>query len=237
MRQAVSQAAWHVAHRRAFGGALLDKPLMANVMADLEIETESATLMMLQLARAFDEAPHDPHAAAFRRIATPIAKYWVSKRCTGVVREAMECLGGNGYVEESMMPRLFRESPLNAIWEGSGNVIALDTVRAIGREPESLEVFIDEIATAHGADIRLDAAIEQLRPTLAAAGDPEGGARRIVETLATLWAASLMVRYAEPAAADAFVTSRIAGAHGTMFGTLPPTPSLAAIARSAVPEV
>ena len=135
MRQAVSQAAHHVAHRRAFGSPLIDMPLMANVVADLEVETQAAEALMVRTAATFDRAASEPGEAALRRVITPVAKYWVTKRCTGVVHESLECLGGNGYVEESIMPRLLRESPLNAIWEGSGNVIALDVLRALRDRP------------------------------------------------------------------------------------------------------
>ena len=236
MRQAVSQAAWHAAHRRAFGGLLIVKPLMQNVVADLEIEVEAATLMMMRLSGAFDRADADPQEAAFRRLATPVAKYWVTKRCTPVVREAMECLGGNGYVEESIVPRLFRESPVNAIWEGSGNVIALDTMRALAREPASGEAFVVESELALGADPALDHAIGEVRTTLATLTDPEHEARRIVERLAVTWAASLMVRHRSGPAADAYVMSRISGDGGAMFGTLPTGAGTGSIAATAVPQ-
>ncbi len=237
MRQAVSQAAWHAAHRRAFGGLLIVKPLMQNVVADLEIEVEAATLMMMRLSGAFDRADADPQEAAFRRLATPVAKYWVTKRCTPVVREAMECLGGNGYVEESIVPRLFRESPVNAIWEGSGNVIALDTMRALAREPASGEAFVVESELALGADPALDHAIGEVRTTLATLTDPEHEARRIVERLAVTWAASLMVRHRSGPAADAYVMSRISGDGGAMFGTLPTGAGTGSIAATAIPRV
>src|SRR5919107_1950841 len=166
MRKALSEASWHVAHRAAFGGLLADKPLMQNVIADLAVESEAATALGVRLAAAVDDA-HDPHEAALRRIALPLAKFWVCKRTPMMVAEALECLGGNGYVEESGMPLLFRESPLNSVWEGSGNVNALDVLRALSREPEVLDAWITEVGRASGADPRLDTAIRTTLETLA----------------------------------------------------------------------
>ena len=236
MRQAVTLAGWHVAHRAAFGGLLIDKPLMQNVITDLEVETEVSTLLMTRLARAFDRAGDDPHEAAIQRLALPVAKYWVTKRTTEVVREALECLGGNGYVEDSSMPRLFRESPLNAIWEGSGNVIALDVLRAISRSPESLEAFMTELELARGADPSLDNTIDRVGDAVAGIKDPEGEARRIVETMAVAWAGSLLARHGDEHVFAAFARSRLAGDHGYLFGTLPPGVPVADIARRAVPH-
>ncbi len=237
MRQAVTRAAWHAAHRKAFGSILLDTPLMQNVLADLELETEAATLVMTRLAGAFDRAETDPREAAFRRVATPVAKYWVTGRCTPVVREAMECLGGNGYVEESIMPRLYREAPLNAIWEGSGNVIALDVLRALAREPAAADTFIGELELARGGDRVLDRAIDETTAVLAAPGNAEAGARRLAERMAEVWAASLLVRSGDESVAGTFVRSRLAGAHGTGLGTLPADAPVETIARRAVPSV
>ena len=156
MRAAVAQATWHAAHRSAFGKRLADQPLMVNVLADLAIESEAATALALRLARAYDEAPADPGADAFKRLATAVAKYHVCKRAPGHAFEALECLGGNGYVEASGMPRLYREAPLASIWEGSGNVMALDVLRALARSPEAFDAFFAEIDEAAGADPRLD---------------------------------------------------------------------------------
>ncbi len=234
MRQAVAQAGWHVAHRSAFGSKLIDKPLMQNVLADLELEVEAATLLVMRLSGAHDTAAVDSDQAAFARLATPVAKYWVTKRCSPVVREALECVGGNGYVEESILPRIYRESPLNAIWEGSGNVIALDTLRAMRRSPESLEAFFDELAPGGGGNVTLDAEVARLRRDLGHAGD-EAGARRLVERLAVCWAASLLVRYGPAAVADLFIASRIGGDWGALFGTLPSSDMLAGVATRAVP--
>ncbi len=236
MRQAVSQAAWHVSHRAAFGSKLIDKPLMQNVVADLEVETEAATLMMTRLAGAFDRADDDPAEAAMKRIALPIAKYWVTKRTSETVREALECLGGNGYVEESIMPRLYRESPLNAIWEGSGNVIALDVLRAASRSPDSLQMFLAELDLASGLDTRLDRAIEGAKSAIGGADDLEFEARRVVERLATTWAGSLLARHGEPGVFEAYAASRLDDDHGSLFGTLPPSTPVADLLERALPE-
>lgn len=222
MRQAVTQAAHHVGHRKAFGANLVDKPLMRSVIADLEVETQAATLMAMRVAGAFDRAGHDQSEEALKRIITPVAKYWVTKRCTPVVREALECLGGNGYVEDSIMPRLYRESPLNAVWEGSGNVIALDLLRAMSREPESVEAFRREVGEVSGSDDRLDSHLDRLNSAMGRITDPERVARRLIEDMAIALAGSLMLRYASEPGAKAFLASRVGGDWGTMFGTLPP---------------
>ena len=220
MRAAVVQAAHHATHRSAFGGPLVDKPLMRNVLADLHVESEAATTLMLRLAGAVDRAARgDEREQAFSRIAVAVGKYWVCKRQPAVVAEALECLGGNGYVEESGMPRLYREAPLNSIWEGSGNVQALDVLRAMAREPASVEALLDELALARGADARLDAAVARLGDDLARAD--EGSARRLVEQLALALQGSLLVRHAPAVVADAFCASRLAGDWGQAFGTLP----------------
>ncbi len=236
MRQAVAQAAWHVAHRAAFGGLLADKPLMRNVLADLEVEVEAATWLMIRLAGAFDRAGDDPEEAAFRRLATPVAKYWVTKRCTPVVREAMECLGGNGYVEDSILPRLYRESPVNAIWEGSGNVIALDALRAVTKEPAALEAFMAEIELARGADPVFDHALN-VTPDVVRQPEPERAARRIIQHLAQVWAAALLHRFGDAAVAAAFTHSRLGGDHADLLGTLPEAADVAGISRRALPRV
>ena len=234
MRQAVTQAGWHVAHREAFGSKLIDKPLMQNVLADLEIEVEVATLMMTRLSGAFDRAELDPAEKALQRLATPVAKYWVTKRCSEVVREAMECLGGNGYVDESIMPLLYRESPVNAIWEGSGNVIALDVVRALAKSPQVADAFLAEIDLAAGGSAPLDQAAAELRDHLQVIENPEADARRLVELLAVTWGGSLAVRHGDAAVADAWVDSRIRHNYGHLYGTLSPRHDLAAIANRAV---
>lgn len=238
MRQAVSQVAWHLTQREAFGALLIDKPLMQNVLADLELETEVGTMMVMRLAGAFERASVDDHEAAFLRLSSAVAKYWLTKRSTPVVREALECVGGNGYVEESILPRLYREAPLNAIWEGAGNVIALDVLRALQRAPEAGEAFLAELAHARGADRVFDRELDRLQQTLAAPeGDTatEAGARRLVEQLAVCWGASLCLRH-EPVIADAYVRSRLDGDWGAELGTLSPGLDLAGLAQRACPS-
>ncbi len=220
MRQALAQALHHAAHREVFGKRLVQQPLMRAVLADLALEVEAATALMLRLARAFDEAPEDPAARAFARIATAVGKYWVCKRAPAMIYEAMECLGGAGYVEESILPRLYREAPVNAIWEGSGNVMCLDVLRAMVREPDALPAFLEELRQARGAHARLDAAVTALEAELARPEDVESRARRLVERMALVLQAALLVRHAPPAVADAFVASRLESPALT-FGALP----------------
>jgi putative acyl-CoA dehydrogenase len=239
MRQAVAQATHHAAHRSAFGRRLADQPLMTNVLADLAVESEAATWLAMRVAGAFDRAAGDPAEAALRRLATAAAKYWVCKRAPAVAAEALECLGGNGYVEESGLPRLYREAPLNSIWEGAGNINSLDVLRVLARQPEGLAAWLDELAPARAAEPRLDRAAAAVERELAAAADPVGlqaGARRLVERLAVLLQAALLVRHGHPAVADAFCASRVAGDHGAAFGTLPPGLDLAAIVERATPK-
>jgi putative acyl-CoA dehydrogenase len=225
MRWAVSLATHHAAYRSAFGKLLIEQPLMANVLADLCVESEAATLSAMRLARAYDEAsdPAGPAGAqAFKRIATAVLKYWVCKRTPPMTAEAIEVLGGNGYVEESGMPRLYREAPLNSIWEGSGNVMCLDVLRALVKEPEAAAALVAELDESAGADPRLDAHVDRLRAELANGADLELRARRVVEAMALALQGSLVVRYAPPAVAEAFCASRLAGDAGHVFGTLPP---------------
>ncbi|MFE0651188.1 acyl-CoA dehydrogenase family protein [Streptomyces sp. NPDC059534] len=238
MRQAVAQAVHHCTYREAFGGPLADKPLMRNVLADLALESEAATVLGLRLAAACDTVGTDGGSAAEQerallRIAVPVAKYWVTKRCTPVVAEALECLGGNGYVEESGMPRLLRESPLNSVWEGSGNVQALDVVRALRTAPETLDAFLREVGAARGADHRLDRAIRGLLVELADLEGIEARARRLVERMALVLQGSLLVRWAPPEVADAFCAARLGGDGGSAFGTLPHTLDLRALVERA----
>ncbi|MFE0387020.1 acyl-CoA dehydrogenase family protein [Streptomyces bungoensis] len=233
MRQAVAQAVHHCTYREAFGGRLVDKPLMRNVLADLALESEAATALALRLAAACDDGSEQERALL--RLAVPAAKYWITKRCAPVAVEAAECLGGNGYVEESGMPRLVRESPLNSIWEGAGNVQALDVLRALRREPGALDACLTEIGRAHGADHRLDRAVKDLFTELADLENIEGRARRLVERLALVLQGSLLVRHAPPAVADAFCASRLGGDHGASFGTLPAGLDLASVVERARP--
>ncbi|ALC19159.1 acyl-CoA dehydrogenase family protein [Streptomyces pristinaespiralis] len=229
IRTALTQAAHHVRHRSVFGAKLIDQPLMRNVVADLSIESEAATTLALRVAGAADRAQRgDAQERAFLRLATAVGKYWVCKRQPAAVAEALECLGGNGYDEASGMPRLYREAPLNGIWEGSGNVNALDVLRALTREPGSLEAYAAEIEAAAGADARLDAAWRELRGALVLTEDAALGARRLVERMALVLQGSLLVRHAPAAVADAFCASRLAGDRGLAFGTLPTGLDLAA---------
>jgi putative acyl-CoA dehydrogenase len=239
-RQAVAQATHHAAHRSAFGRRLADQPLMTNVLADLAVESEAATMLAMRVAGAFDRAADDPAEAAVARLATAVAKYWVCKRAPAVAAEALECLGGNGYVEESGMPRLYREAPLNSLWEGAGNINSLDVLRVLARQPESVAALLDEVVPARAAEPRLERAAAALERELAAAADPVGlqaGARRLVERLAVLLQGALLVRHGHPAVADAFCASRVAGDRGAAFGTLPPGLDLATIVERATPKV
>ncbi|MGI8630971.1 MAG: acyl-CoA dehydrogenase family protein [Solirubrobacterales bacterium] len=222
MRAGVEQAIHHATYREAFGKRLIDQPLMVNVLADLAVESEAATVAAMRLARSYDGAQvGDERETLFRRLATPVLKYWTCKRAPWHAVESLECLGGNGYVEESGMPRLFRESPLNSIWEGSGNVQCLDTLRAMVKSPEALSVLLDEIGQSAGADPRLDQAIASIQNELSDLEQMETRARRVVERLALVLQASLLVRHGDPAVADAFCASRLGGDWGHAFGTLP----------------
>ncbi|MBB3049812.1 putative acyl-CoA dehydrogenase [Prauserella isguenensis] len=221
MRYGTVRAAHHARHRSTFGARLAEHPAMANVLADLAVESEAATLVAMRLAGASDRAAADDGEAAFRRLALAVTKYWVCKRAPAHAAEALECLGGNGYVEESGMPRLFRESPLSSIWEGSGNVAALDTLRAMAKQPDSVEALISELDAASGVDGRLDEAVAGVRKELADLSDVEYRARRLVERLALVLQGSLLVRHGDEAVADAFCASRLAGDWGAAFGTLP----------------
>lgn len=229
MRQATMQAVHHAVHRQAFGHKLIDQPLMRNVLADLTLESEAATLLALRLATACDRAEREEHEALFKRLGTAVGKYWVAKRCPVHAAEALECLGGNGYVEESLMPRLYREAPLNSIWEGSGNVNCLDVLRAVAREPETLGAFFSEIRKPRGSDTRLDRAIADLERELADHHALEVRARSIVERMALVLQGALLVQYGHPAVADAFCASRLAGEGGRAFGTLPAGSDFAAL--------
>ncbi|MGN6301927.1 MAG: acyl-CoA dehydrogenase family protein [Angustibacter sp.] len=218
MRQALVRATHHARHRRAFGAALVDQPLMRSVLADLALESEAATLLGLRLAASVDAGD-----TTFGRLAVALGKFWVCKRTAPMVAEALECLGGNGYVEENGLARLYREAPLNSIWEGSGNVNALDVLRALGREPESVEAVLTEIRLAVGADAGFDRAVKELETTLVT-GSPEeqqAGARWTVERLAVALQASLLLRHAPSAVSDAFVRTRVLAERGATFGALP----------------
>jgi putative acyl-CoA dehydrogenase len=230
MRAGVVNATHHAAHRSAFGKLLIDQPLMRNVLADLCVESEASTALAMRLARAYDEAGAESPASGseelsdahlFKRLATAVGKYWVCKRAPNHAFESLECLGGNGYVEESGMPRLYREAPLASIWEGSGNVMSLDVLRALVRTPRSLEVFVHELRLAEGADARLDAHVRKLEGQFSDPATLESRARRVVEGMALALQGSLLVRHGAPAVADAFCASRLAGDGGLEYGTLP----------------
>ena len=222
-RAGVAQALHHTAHRSAFGATLIDQPLMQNVLADLCVESEAATFSAMRLARSYDEvAAGDDGAFEFRRLANPVLKYWLCKRAPSHAVECLECLGGNGYVEESGMPRLFRESPLASIWEGSGNVQCLDVLRAMVKNPGSVDAFFAEVLEAAGAEPRLDAYVSSLRDEIPGDVDTiQHRARRVVEQMAISLQASLLVRYGDEAVADAFCATRLSGDWGYAFGTLP----------------
>jgi putative acyl-CoA dehydrogenase len=235
MRQALVQAIHHASHRRAFGKLLIDQPAMQNVLADLAIESEAATALMARLARAYDRAPTDEHERAFARIATAVGKFWVCKRCPQHVGEALECLGGNGYVEESILPRLYREAPLNSIWEGSGNVMCLDVLRAIQREPQSLEALRGELESARGSDANYARLLERLKTELTSPHDLEGRARQIVELLAVSLQAAVLLRGGVTPVADAFLATRVARGGGQIYGTLPAGTDCRALIDRAAP--
>ncbi|MBK6887449.1 MAG: acyl-CoA dehydrogenase family protein [Tetrasphaera sp.] len=231
MRQALLRAVHHTSHRAAFGARLIDQPLMRNVLADLALESEAATVLAMRLAHAIDAGEGD-----LARLGVAIGKFWVCKRTAPMVAEALECLGGLGYVEENGLARLYREAPLNSIWEGSGNVNALDVVRAITREPASVAALVKECTLARGVDARLDAAIDAIEPlaTSAYAADGPLLARSLVERLAVTLQAALMVRHTPPAVAEAFLGSRLGGDHGASFGTL--TPAIVSAAAATLIE-
>ncbi len=230
MRMAVTQAIHHTRHRAAFGRTLADQPLMQNVLADLALESEAATVLAMRLARAYDEGDK-----ALRRLGTAVAKYHVCKRAPGLAAEALECLGGNGYVEESGMPRLYREAPLNSVWEGSGNVNALDVLRTLAKEPGAFDVFFAELEQASGADARYDARVAELKAVFAEPETLEVRARRVVEDMATAWQAGLLLRHAPAPVADAFVAARLGGGAGLNYGTLPAGTDFTAIIERALP--
>lgn len=230
MRAGLVGAVHHARHRRAFGSLLVDQPLMSNVLADIAIESEAATVLGLRLAAAADAAAAgDSGERALLRVGVAVGKYWVCKRTPFVAAEALECLGGNGYVEENGMARLFRESPLNSVWEGSGNVVALDVLRSLGRHPESLDAVVAELHAARGASRRLDAVLDEVSGTLRSAAhelvtDPAsvtGAARWLVERLAVTLQASLLVRFSTRKVADAFLATRVERQGGSCLGTLP----------------
>jgi putative acyl-CoA dehydrogenase len=238
MRTGVAMAVHHASHRSAFGTLLIEQPAMVNVLADLALDSEAATAVVLRLAGAVDRAARgDAAEAAVRRVGLAVSKYWLCKRLSTHVAEALECLGGNGYIEDSGMPRLYREAPLVSIWEGSGNVAALDTIRVMAKEADALEAFFGELELAAGADPRFDDALALVRKDLSDDAEIQFRARRLAERLAMLLQASLLLRHAPHAVADAFVGSRLAGDWGIAYGTLPSGADTREIlARAAVAE-
>jgi putative acyl-CoA dehydrogenase len=250
MRRAVAEATHHCTYRRAFGMVLSDAPLMRNVLADIAVESEAATMLAMRVAAAVDRSADaggpqaNTDAAAetgtegeFLRLAVALGKYWVCKRGPTLVGEALECLGGNGYVEESGLPRLYREAPLNSIWEGSGNVNTLDVLRALRQSPAVLDAYLAEIGLASGADGRFDAAVKDLLQSLADLDGMEARARRLAERMALVLQGSLLLRHGNPAVADAFCASRLDQDWGHAFGTLPRGVDSAAIVARATPEI
>jgi putative acyl-CoA dehydrogenase len=221
MRQALSQAIHHTSNRRAFQRNLIDLPIMRNVVADLAVESEALLWMSMRLARALDRSESDRGEALLSRVCTPVAKYWACKRAPQFVAEALECHGGNGFIADHLMERLYREAPLNGIWEGTGNVICLDVLRSMQREPETVQAFLGEVAAARGGNARLDAFAAELGRRLEKPELLEPVARRIVEMMAFALQASLLVRHAPDAVADAFCATRLDGDWGRAFGTMP----------------
>ncbi len=220
MRQSLVQAIWHTTHRSAFQKRLIDQPMMHGVLSDLALESEAATATFMRLARAYDEAPRDEEAAALARIATPVCKYWINRRTSGAVVEAMECLGGAGYVEESILPRLYRQAPLNGIWEGSGNVICLDVLRAIERHPDSVDALFAEYERARGGNRLYDGHLDTARASIDVHGGVEIDARRLIEYLALMFQASQLIRHTPASVSDAFCHARLSDARTLAYGTL-----------------
>lgn len=235
MRAATAQAIHHATYRHAFGKALIEQPLMQNVLADLAVESEAAMALLLRLARAVDRAAGDPREALLKRLGTAFGKYYVCKRAPVVVGEALECLGGNGYVEDSGMPRLYREAPLNSIWEGSGSINALDVLRILSKNDETLEAYRAEIEPALD-DVRVRTAINELWALTRDARESESQARVIAERMALLWQAALLLRDPENPAAEIFIDSRISRRWGGALGTLAPSLEHARMVERAQPR-
>jgi putative acyl-CoA dehydrogenase len=233
MRQAVAQAVHHAKYRTAFQKKLIDQPLMTNVLADLALESEAATVLTMRLARAYDEK--NEAAQVIRRVVTPAAKFWICKRTPFVTYEAMEVLGGSGYIEESIMPRLYREAPVNSIWEGSGNIMCLDVLRAIERTPNAVDVLRNELGD--GIDARLKDAMTRLEKRLAVHDrNDESQARALVRELVLVLQGALLMRHAPAAVSDAFCASRLSGEDGSAFGMLPRRVDFRAIVDRAAPQ-
>jgi len=236
IRQAVAQAIHHAAHRLAFQKKLVDQPLMTNVLADLALESEAATMLTMRLARAYDE--EDQPALVWRRVMTPAAKFWICKRAPLVAAEAMEVLGGSGYVEECVLPRLYREVPVNSIWEGAGNIMCLDVLRALERMAGAAELLLREVAESAHADKRLRTAADRLERTLAGRDwRDESQARAVVHDLVLAMQAALLLRHAPAPVAEAFCSTRLGERPGGALGLLPPGIDCRAIVERAAPRL
>ncbi|MGQ3030882.1 MAG: acyl-CoA dehydrogenase family protein, partial [Ferrovibrionaceae bacterium] len=236
MRQALVQAIHHTRQRSAFGRLLSDQPLMQNVLADLALESEASVALAMRVARAVDAAQRDPGEAAFARIATAIGKYWVCKRAPGFVNEAQECLGGIGYVEENILPRLYRQAPLNSIWEGSGNVQCLDVLRALRREPETREALFAELQGVKGENRALDGQIAWLKAAFDDHNSLEGRSRAVVERTATVLQAAQLIKAAPDRIGDLFAEARLGPEASFAYGTLDPHADLGRIVERAMPH-
>jgi putative acyl-CoA dehydrogenase len=234
MRSALSQALWHASHRKAFGKRLIEHTLMRQVLADLALESEAATALAFRIARSFDAARDSEEAALFSRVATPVAKYWLNKRVVSHVAECMECHGGAGYIEEWPIARLYRQAPLNGIWEGSGNVICLDVLRALKREPHTAEAFLAELARASGSNPHLDRAINRLTADLRS-NPEEQAARRLVEQMALALQGALLIQHAPPTISEAFCTTRLSSDGSHTFGAHRASLDVSAILTRAMP--
>lgn len=236
MRQALVQAVYHARHRDAFGARISTQPLMRNVLADLALESEAATVLVMRLAHLYDQATVDESCRPLRRLATAITKYWICKRAPNLVFEALECLGGGGYVEESILPRLYREAPVNSVWEGSGSIVVLDAFKTMAREPEALPALLEELARAKGADHRYDAFLSGLENSLVRPEELEIRGRRLAENLALAFQAALLLQHAPAFVADAFCSARLGRDTGFAYGALPPGVCFTAIIDRALPE-
>ncbi|HET9376992.1 MAG TPA: isovaleryl-CoA dehydrogenase [Chthoniobacterales bacterium] len=236
MRKAVAEATHHAAHRSAFGRLLIDQPLMRNVLADLCLESEAATTLAFRLARAFDRSGEDAREQKFARIATAIAKYWITKRTPAVVAEALECLGGNGYVEESPLPRLYRDAPLNSLWEGAGNLQCLDVLRAMQKDPATVEALQQELASVRGVNSIFDHFVESLISIRQPETGAEFGARWLVEKLALALQAAALIQGGNPGIADLFCRARLTEKLGLAFGTLRSTDGVGLLLERATPR-
>lgn len=237
MRSALCQAIHHTTYRTAFNKRLVDQSLMRNVLSDLALEVEAATILFMRVARAYDEAQHDASAALFQRLATAVTKFWINKRAPSLIYEAMECHGGMGYIEESVMPRLYREAPLNSIWEGSGNVICLDVLRAIKHSPECLEVFFSEIEGAQGNNRYFDSSLDSLKRLLAKKSFEEVRARSICEKMALLLQSALLIQHSLPQVADTFCLTRLGDEWGKVYGSMPSDTNFDLIIKRAFPRL